>query len=144
MSSQTRNYTLFSFSREVTLEKMWIRVGQRDHMYALLAICNAMAVNRSDKAFEDQCTAPEDMNIPTALTNFRRNWLPIKLEWVQCFKSRCFTLGESTNNRLESLNGKIKNVCSQFTSLDAFFADFYSLLPPSITTTSRKVGKFDE
>ena len=104
-------HTLRSISREVTLEKMGIRVGQRD---ALLSVFNAMAVARSEQAFEDQCAALEGMNIPAALTYCIRNWLPIKLEWVQCFKSRCFTLGETTNNRLESLNGKIKSVCSRF------------------------------
>ena len=113
-------HTLRSISREVTLEKMGIRVGQR---YVRLAICNALAVAQSEQTFEDQCAALEGMNIPAALTYFIRNWLPIKLEWVQCF-----TLGETTNNRLESLNGKIKSVCSRFASLDAFFADFFSLL----------------
>ena len=39
-------HTLRSFSREVTLEKMCIRVGHRD---ALLAIFNAMAVARSEQ-----------------------------------------------------------------------------------------------
>ena len=29
---------------------------------------------------------------------------------------------------MESLNGKIKSVCCRFSSLDAFLADFYSLL----------------
>ena len=97
-------HTLRSISREVTLEKMGIRVGQRD---ALLGVFNAMAVARPEQAFEDQCAALEGMNMPAALTYFRRNWLPIKLEWVQCFKS---------------------SVCSQFACLDAFFANFFSLL----------------
>ena len=55
---------------------------------------------------------------------FQRNWLPIKYECVSCFKTKHFTLGEQTNNRLESLNGKIKSVCSWFASLYNFFADF--------------------
>ena len=58
-------HTLRSISREVTLEKMGIRVGQRD---ALLGVFNAMAVARSEQAFDDQCTALEGMNIPAALT----------------------------------------------------------------------------
>ena len=82
------------------------------------------------------------MNIPAALTYFRRNWLPIKLEWVQYFKSRCFTLGETPNNRLESLNGKIKSVCSWFASLDAFFADFFSLLRVLRGETEHKADFF--
>ena len=137
-------HTLRSFSREVTLQKMGIRVGQRD---ALLAIFNAMAVARSEQAFEDQCAALEAMNIAAVSMYFRRNWMPIKLEWVQCFKSRCFTLGETTNNRLESLNGKIKSVCSRFASLHDFFSLLrvlrgeteHSAIIQRLSTTSRRL-----
>lgn len=91
-------HTLRSFTWEVTLEKMGIHVGQRD---AMLTIFNAMAVTRSDQAFGD-------INISTASTYLSRNWLHIKHEWTRCFKLRRFTLGEVTNNRLESFNGKVK------------------------------------
>ncbi|KAK2138097.1 hypothetical protein NP493_8916g00000 [Ridgeia piscesae] len=84
-------YTLRSFSREVTLDKMGVPVGQRD---ALLHIFNAMAIARCEQEFEEQCALLEEMAIPTALTYFRRNWLPIKHEWEKCFKVRHFMLGE--------------------------------------------------
>ncbi|KAK2148592.1 hypothetical protein NP493_3180g00000 [Ridgeia piscesae] len=84
-------HTLRSFSREVTLDKMGVPVGQRD---ALLHIFNAMAIARCEQEFEEQCALLEEMAIPTALTYFRRNWLPIKHEWEKCFKVRHFMLGE--------------------------------------------------
>ncbi|KAK2150736.1 hypothetical protein NP493_2736g00005 [Ridgeia piscesae] len=84
-------YTLLSFSREVTLDKMGVPVGQRD---ALLHIFNAMAIARCEQEFEEQCALLEEMAIPTALTYFRRNWLPVKHEWEKCFKVRHFMLGE--------------------------------------------------
>ena len=56
-----------------------------------------------------------------------RNWLHTE-EWVACHKSRHFTLDEQTNNRLESLNGKIKYVCAQYSSLDKFFTDVFCVL----------------
>ena len=118
-------HTLHSFSREVTLDKMGIRAGQRD---ALLKIFNAMAVARCERQFDEQCTLLEDMAIQPALAYFRRNWLPTKHEWVSCYKVRHFMLGEQTNNRLESLNGKIKSVCSGFASLDTFFSDLFTVL----------------
>ena len=37
-------------------------------------------------------------------------------------------LDEQTNNRLESLNSKIKRVCTGFASLDTFFSDFFTVL----------------
>ena len=118
-------HTLRSFSREVTLDKMGIRAGQRD---ALLEVFNAMANARSEQQFDEQCVRLEEMAVPVASAYFQRNWLPVKHEWVSCFKARHFTLGEQTNNRLESLNGKIKSVCSRFASLDTFFCDFFSVL----------------
>ena len=41
------------------------------------------------------------------------NWVPIKEQWVSCFKDSSFNLGETTNNRLESTFNKIKSVCSK-------------------------------
>ena len=70
---------------------MGVPVGQRD---ALLHIFNAMAIARCEQEFEEQCALLEEIAIPTALTYFRRNWLPIKHEWEKCFKVRHFMLGE--------------------------------------------------
>ena len=118
-------HTLRTISREVTNEKMAVRSGQRD---ALLTIFSAMAHARSEAVFDEQCTLLTQMDVPAASTYFERNWLPIKREWVACFKVKSFNLGESTNNRLESFNGKLKSVCSRFASLYAFFQDFHSVL----------------
>ena len=64
-----------------------------------------------------------------AFADFEKNWLPIKKDWVSCFMGRCFNLGESMNNRLESFNGKIKSVCLRFASLYSFFQyNFLSML----------------
>ena len=37
-------------------------------------------------------------------------------------------VGEQTNNRLESLNGKIKSICTGFASLDTFFSELFTVL----------------
>ena len=95
-------HTLRTISREVTIS--------RD---ALLTIFSAMAHARSETVFNEQCTLLTQMDVPAASTYFERNWLPIKREWVTCFKVKSFNLGESTNNRLESFNGKLKSVCSR-------------------------------
>ena len=118
-------HTLRSFSREVTQEKLGMRTGVPD---SLLSIFNAMVNARSEEVFEQQCALLEEMQVPSASRYFERNWLLIKEEWVACHKSRHFTLGELTNNRLESLNGKIKSVCARYSSLDKFFTDFFCVL----------------
>ena len=42
--------------------------------------------------------------------------------------ARHFTIGETTNNRLQSFNAKVKSVCSRYASLDSFFSDFLAVL----------------
>ena len=59
---------------------------------------------------------------------FQSNWGKIKEEWVSCFKNKDFNIGETTNNRLESFNSKIKDVCSSYGSIKQFFSDLFSLL----------------
>ena len=49
-------------------------------------------------------------------------------EWVECLKSADFTLGENTNNHLESINAKVKSVCSKYVSLSKFFDQFFAVL----------------
>ena len=41
----------------------------------------------------------------------------------ECFKG--YTVGERTNNRLESINAKVKSACSKYASLSTFFEQFY-------------------
>ena len=54
--------------------------------------------------------------------------MPIKHQWVACFKDAALNLGENTNNRLESTFSKIKSVCSKYASLLQFFHEFFSVL----------------
>ena len=56
------------------------------------------------------------------------NWDPIKEQWVACYKDNVFNLGETTNNRLENMNAKIKSVCSRYASMLQFFTEMFSVL----------------
>ena len=78
-------HTLRTISREVTTEKMGVRSGQRD---ALLVIFSAMAHAATEAVFDEQCTLLEEMDVPAASAYFEKNWLPIKREWVSCYKCR--------------------------------------------------------
>ena len=44
------------------------------------------------------------------ITYFNTNWHSIKDEWVLGMKSSCGSFLNFTNNRLESFNGKLKQV----------------------------------
>ena len=57
------------------------------------------------------------------ISYFKSNWEPIKEQWVVCFKYEMLSLGETTNNRIQSTFQKVKSVCSKFSTLRQFFDD---------------------
>ena len=118
-------HTLRSFKREFSLEKMGLRSGTRDRV---LEILTKMAHAKSATAFDEHYEMLKNLGVRQVIDFFDKNWLPIKEEWATCYKNCKFTLGELTNNRLESMNGKIKSVCSKFASLDTFFSEFFAVL----------------
>ena len=44
------------------------------------------------------------------LDYFDNNWLNCREMWVNCYREKQFNLGETTNNRIESLNSHLKNI----------------------------------
>ena len=118
-------HTLRSFKREFSMEKMGLRSGMRDTVLNILA---GTAHAKSSVVYEEQYSMLQSLQLPPVIEYFDKNWMPIKEEWASCYKNSKFTLGEQTNNRLESMNGKIKSVCSKFASLDTFFSEFFVVL----------------
>ena len=59
---------------------------------------------------------------------FNKNWHPIREEWVMAFKSSVPNFQNSTNNRLESLNGKLKSVINLYSSMEEFIKHFFIIL----------------
>lgn len=68
--------------------------------------------------------------IDSAVSYFLENRDPIKKQWVTCSKDTAFNLGGANNNRLESVNSKIKSVCLRYGSLLQFLPNF----PPPVNT----------
>ena len=118
-------HTLRSFKREFSLHKLGLRPGTRD---TALDIFGEMANAKSPHLFDEPYVALKNIGLRAAVDFFEKHWLPIKEEWVACYKNSKSTLGELNNNRLESVNGKIKSVWSKFASLDTFFSEFFDVL----------------
>ena len=102
-------HTLRSFKREFSMEKMGLRADMRD---TVLEIMTAMVHVNSPTIFDENYAMLQDLQLQPVVEFFNKNWLGIKHEWVTCYKNDHFTLGELTNNWLESTNGKIKIVYS--------------------------------
>ena len=59
---------------------------------------------------------------------FIENWHEIKSEWVLGFKALCGSFFNFTNNKLESINGKLKQVIDYHSSLEEFVSKFFVIL----------------
>lgn len=103
-------HVLRTFRREVTCDRMGLRPAQRD---LCLDILQKIVYSHSAEEYEQNVEMLLSTGFKSVNAYYINNWAPIKEEFVECFKGRCLTLGNRTNNRLESINEKIKSVCSK-------------------------------
>ena len=75
---------------------------------------------------------------------FNDNWHPIRNEWVLGWvlgmKSNCGSFLNFTNNRLESINGKLKQVLNLYSSLEEFIDRFFIILTALRTERDHKAA----
>ena len=71
---------------------------------------------------------------------FNANWHPIRNEWVLGMKFVGGSFLNSTNNRLESINGKLKQVISKNSSLEEFIEQFFIILTALRTERDHKAA----
>ncbi len=111
--------------REVTCDKLGLLPGERDHALELLT---KLAYSSSEEQYDNHYKDLKSCGLNSVIQYYDINWHPIRHQWVECFKGANFTVGERTNNRLESINAKVKSVCSKYSSLSVFFEQFFAVL----------------
>ena len=118
-------HTLRSLRRELTCEKMGITAGQRTACLKMVQkLAYASSAAKYNELYEEfQRDSPKEV-----VAYFNKNWHPIKDEWVLGMKSDCGSFLNFTNNRLESLNGKLKQVIDHHSSLEDFMDKFFITL----------------
>ena len=127
-------HTLRSLKREVSCEKLGLLPGECDHALELLT---AIVYSSSPQQYEDKNKDLKVSGVKSVIDCYDTNWHPICHPWVECFKGSNFTVGFSNNNRLESINAKIKSVCTKYTSLTTFFISsllFWLAFAMNVTT----------
>ena len=80
-----------------------------------------------------QASAPKEV-----LNYFNESWHPIKSEWVLGLKSSCRSFLNATNNRLECINGKLKQVINHHSTLEDFISKFFIILTALRTESDDK------
>ena len=117
-------HTLRSLQREITCTKMGITSAER---IRCLEILSKMAYSRTPGEYAKHHTELDTVSRSVRIY-IDINWVPIKEQWVSCFKDDTLNLGETTNNRLESTFSKIKSVCSKYATILQFTHEFLSVL----------------
>ena len=118
-------HVLRSMRREITAEKMGITGEERN---LCLEIIQKMVYSQSEEQYQGLLESLKMTDIHSVIQYFESNWDVIHDEWVEGLKSTNLTFMNRTNNRLESLNQKIKVVCPRNASLSEFFDNFLTFL----------------
>ena len=130
-------HVLRTFRREVTTEKMSVNKKQRD---ALLETLQKTAYSRSLEEYECHKQTLANLNVTAFDSYFQNSWDPIKEQWVIGL-TESTSLGNNTNNRVESMNQKIKQVIDKNAKFDAFASDLVHFLHMHRTEINGKICK---
>ena len=130
-------HVLRTFRREITAEKMGVTKLQRD---SLLDTFQKLAYSRNLDEYETNKKLLQDKKISAADSYFRNSWDSIKEQWAIGL-SESESLGNRTNNRVESLNQKFKQVIDRNAKFDAFAADLVNFLHMHRTEINGKICK---
>lgn len=113
------------FNRKITCEKMDISGQVRDKAKEIL---NRMVHCKSE---EDYFVLYEELKAlvaPNIMTYFNNNCHKIRLEWTLNDEFVADSLGNTTNNRVESTNAMLKKTIQLNSSLEAFVESFFKVM----------------
>lgn len=118
-------HTPRAFRREVTCEKMGISAGQR---LLCLELLQKLAYARSEVAYEGLYEQLKRDAPHTVVRYYNDNWHDIRRDWVMAFTLQVGNFLNTTSNRIESINSKLKSVITKFSSLEEFLDKLYVII----------------
>lgn len=117
-------HSLRTFNREITCDKLGITAGQRD---TAKEIFQKMVYAKTSSQYEQLYARLQDL--PQSVKDyFNDNWHHIKDEWTVSEKFMQSNFLNTTNNRIESMNAKIKSVVLKYSSMEDFVENFFILV----------------
>ena len=123
--------------REIAVEKMGITTGQRSMCLEML---QQMAYSTSEDKYFELYTRFKECVPHTVLSYFDQQWHPIWKQWTLGMKHCTGNFLNGTNNRVESLNAKLKSVISRHSSLEEFVDKFFLILRVLRSERDHKAG----
>lgn len=113
------------FRREIIVRKYGIT---REIKPKILSIFENMIHSKSEQSLENLSNELYQHGLPELNSYFDKNWKPIFNEWVIGVSKAENFYNNTTNNRLESLNQKLKSVVKKFSTLEEFFINYFKFL----------------
>jgi len=104
---------------------MGITAAERLHV---LDILQRMSYATKEEAYFDTYKELQQTRLKTVLDYFNDNWHQIRNEWVCGLKDDNLMFQNHTNNRVESINQKLKSVISKFACLPQFCCELLVML----------------
>jgi zinc finger SWIM domain-containing protein 3 len=112
-------HMLRSFGREITTGKMNISSSER---MMILDLLQKIACIRSEQQYNLFYQDLQDTRLPKVVEYYNKNLHVCRHEWVPGRQQRTNYL-QRTNNRVECINQKLKQVINHRSSMDEFVAD---------------------
>ena len=82
----------------------------------------------SEEIYTTEYVELEGLRIGKLTAYYNKNWHSIREEWVQEMKHNKFSMLNSTNNRVESMNKHLKSVITKYSNIVKFFRDMKLML----------------
>ena len=109
-------HTLRTMRREITCEKLGISPGERSMCLEIVSkMAYAMSEEQYSELYDQLKNAPQRV-----VEYFDSNWHAIRHEWVEGLKNASCNFMNRTNNRVESINQKLKSVISRYSRVTVF------------------------
>ena len=118
-------HVLRTFRREITSGKLGITQSERTLVLELL---QKMAYATGEDQYLQFYDQLKGTNIKSVLEYFDTNWHCIRQQWVNGLKNDDISFMNRTNNRVESINQKIKSVMSKHSSINQFCSELLKVL----------------
>lgn len=130
-------HTLQAFRREVSVLKLGITKGEQE---TALDILQRMVYANSEEQYQELYSLLQMSASQSVVEYFNENWHSIHAEWVMGLKWLHGNFFNSTNNRAESMNCKLKKLVERFSSLEEFVNSLYSLIATQRNERECKAG----
>ncbi|XP_055306078.1 uncharacterized protein LOC129570476 [Sitodiplosis mosellana] len=118
-------HVLQIFNREVTTR---MRKMTPDQVKEAVNILRKMVYAESQAQYDRCYQQLTNMNCPLLMEYFNTYWHGIQEKWVAHYVNQHANYENRSNNRLESVNQKIKTIVAKYSSLASFFDDLITCI----------------